>query len=208
MINSNAYNYINVLTKAADASWTRNEIITNNLANVDTPGYKRKDVSFQNYLLQELTSGDSTSLRTRVNDVEVENLNATVYTDFSELSYRLDGNNVDIDTENAVLPIYSKKNALAGYENTQQYYNTLQTFQAYDLLSDEAYTHALLQKSLSHELEGQQFFYLQEVFSPSGGSQLQFPILMAEYPFRCKEDIENYLEKNGFDSKNWKQSST
>ena len=52
MINSNAYNYINVLTKAADASWTRNEIITNNLANVDTPGYKRKDVSFQNYLLR------------------------------------------------------------------------------------------------------------------------------------------------------------
>lgn len=100
MINSNAYNYINVLTKAADASWTRNEMITNNLANVDTPGYKRKDVSFQNYLLQELTSGDSTSLRTRVNDVEVGNLNATVYTDFTELSYRLDGNNVDIDTEN------------------------------------------------------------------------------------------------------------
>lgn len=100
MINSNAYNYINVLTKAADASWTRNEIITNNLANVDTPGYKRKDVSFQNYLLQELTSGDSTSLRTRVNDVEIGNLNATVYTDYSELSYRLDGNNVDIDTEN------------------------------------------------------------------------------------------------------------
>ena len=86
MINSNAYNYINVLTKAADASWTRNEIITNNLANVDTPGYKRKDVSFQNYLLQELTSGDSTSLRTRVNDVEVGNLNATVYTDYSELT--------------------------------------------------------------------------------------------------------------------------
>ena len=103
MINSNAYNYINVLTKAADASWTRNEIITNNLANVDTPGYKRKDVSFQNYLLQELTSGDSTSLRTRVNDVELGNLNATVYTDFTELSYRLDGNNVDIDTENVEL---------------------------------------------------------------------------------------------------------
>lgn len=103
MINSNAYNYINVLSKAADASWTRNEILTNNLANVDTPGYKRKDVSFQNYLLQELTSGDSTSLRTRINDVEVGNLDATVYTDFNELSYRLDGNNVDVDTENVEL---------------------------------------------------------------------------------------------------------
>ena len=103
MINSNAYNYINVLSKAADASWTRNEIITNNLANVDTPGYKRKDVSFQNYLLEELTSGDSTSLRTRINDVEVGNINATVYTDYTELSYRLDGNNVDVDTENVEL---------------------------------------------------------------------------------------------------------
>lgn len=100
MINSNAYNYINVLTKAADYSWTRNEIISNNLANNDTPGYKRKDVSFESYLMQELTSGDSTSLRKRINDVDVSNLTSTVYTDYSELSYRLDGNNVDIDTEN------------------------------------------------------------------------------------------------------------
>lgn len=100
MINSNAYNYIDVLTKAADYSWTRNEIISNNLANVDTPGYKRKDVSFESYLMQELTSGDSTSLRQRINDVDISNLTSTVYTDYSELSYRLDGNNVDIDTEN------------------------------------------------------------------------------------------------------------
>ena len=52
MINTNIYNYINVLNKAADAANTRNEIITNNLANVDTPNYKRKDVSFENYLEQ------------------------------------------------------------------------------------------------------------------------------------------------------------
>ena len=103
MIGSNAYNYINVLTKAADASWTRNEILTNNLANVDTPGYKRKDVTFQSYLMQELASGDSTSLRTRINDADVSNINATVYTDLSTLTYRLDGNNVDVDTENVEL---------------------------------------------------------------------------------------------------------
>ena len=113
MINSNAYNYINVLIKAADASWTRNEIISNNIANNDTPGYKRKDVNFQSYLLQELTSGDSTSLRTRINEVDQANLNATIYTDFSELSYRLDGNNVDIDTENVELA------------SNQLYYNTI-----------------------------------------------------------------------------------
>ena len=39
MVLSNAYNYINVLDKAADASWTRNDVLANNIANEDTPGY-------------------------------------------------------------------------------------------------------------------------------------------------------------------------
>ena len=50
MIGSNAYSYINVLDKAADASWIRNEVIANNLANISTPNYKRKDVNFEHYL--------------------------------------------------------------------------------------------------------------------------------------------------------------
>lgn len=36
MINSNAFSYINVLDRAADASWTRETVIGNNIANVDT----------------------------------------------------------------------------------------------------------------------------------------------------------------------------
>ena len=44
MIQSNAYDYVNILYKAADASWTRENLIANNLANVDTPGYKRQDL--------------------------------------------------------------------------------------------------------------------------------------------------------------------
>ena len=44
MFQSNVFNYVNVLDKAADASWLRNDAIGNNLANVDTPGYKRQDV--------------------------------------------------------------------------------------------------------------------------------------------------------------------
>ena len=38
MINSNIYDYVNVLDKAADASWMRQEAISNNIANVNTPG--------------------------------------------------------------------------------------------------------------------------------------------------------------------------
>jgi len=54
MIQSNAFNYANVLDKAADASWLRNELISNNIANVGTPNYKRKDIQFQTYLMREI----------------------------------------------------------------------------------------------------------------------------------------------------------
>lgn len=101
MIGSNAFNYINVLNKAANASWKRNEVISNNIANVDTPGYKRKDVQFEAYLRSSLI-GDN-SLDTRVANADLKSLNASIYTDNSNLSYRLDGNNVDIDTETANL---------------------------------------------------------------------------------------------------------
>ncbi|WFR54986.1 flagellar basal body rod protein FlgB [Anaerocolumna sp. AGMB13025] len=100
MIGSNAFNYINILDKAADASWTRNELITNNIANVSTPNYKRKDIEFQTYLAREL-QGKGT-LNQKVANADLNSLEASVYTDHSNLSYRLDGNNVDIDTESAM----------------------------------------------------------------------------------------------------------
>lgn len=104
MIGSNVYNYINVLSKAADASYVRNEVISNNLANVSTPGFKRSDINFEAYLKQELADGTSfKSMDKAVAGVELDKLKAQVYVDQKELSYRLDGNNVDIDTEEANL---------------------------------------------------------------------------------------------------------
>ena len=103
MINSQIYNYINVLDKAADASWVRNEVIANNIANADTPNYKRKDITFESYLANELAGANSASLGHAVANVELDSLTATAYTDYGNLSYRLDGNNVDIDTENVEL---------------------------------------------------------------------------------------------------------
>lgn len=49
MITTNAFDYINVLDKAADASWLRETAIMNNLANTDTPGYKRQEVDLSLY---------------------------------------------------------------------------------------------------------------------------------------------------------------
>ena len=103
MIHSNAFSYINVLDRAADASWIRESAIANNVANVDTPGYKRQDVEFQDILERELKSSKYSSLQNAVNNVSLDNLESRVYTDYESYSYRLDGNNVDIDTEEAEL---------------------------------------------------------------------------------------------------------
>lgn len=103
MITSGIYNYVNILDKAADAANARNEIISNNIANVDTPNYKRKDLNFEAILQAEL--GGERSLQKAVNraNQDLSVLEPMVYTDNSSLSYRLDGNNVDIATEQAYL---------------------------------------------------------------------------------------------------------
>lgn len=101
MVSTGAFNYINVLEKACDAGWMRNAAISNNIANVDTPGYRRKDVTFESYL-QNAVSGGS-SLDDEVAGIDLEMLTGNTYTDYASASYRLDGNNVDIDTENVEL---------------------------------------------------------------------------------------------------------
>lgn len=103
MIQSNVYDYINVLDKSADAASLRNEIIGNNIANVDTPGYKRQDVSFEQDLQRALKNSRYESLDNKISSVKLSRINGTVYTDSANYSYRMDGNNVDIENENVEL---------------------------------------------------------------------------------------------------------
>lgn len=104
MITSGVFDYVNVLSSAADGAWARNNAIANNIANIDTPNYKRQDVSFQWELQQALRNNKYTTLDQKVSDVNQNNrlshFSPRTYTDHAGYSYRLDGNNVDIDTEN------------------------------------------------------------------------------------------------------------
>ena len=104
-MSSGMFGYVNVLKAAADASWTREEVLTNNIANVDTPNYKRQDVDFTTYLNSALsrTNGGSSSLTNRVNNINYNDVAIRTYIDNSTLSYRTDGNNVDLSTENVEL---------------------------------------------------------------------------------------------------------
>lgn len=103
MIKTNAFDYINLLDKAADASWLRNEAIANNIANQDTPGYKRQDVTFESELNRALNYNGYTSMDEKVKELRSDQVQPRTYTDYSGYSYRLDGNNVDPDTEQAML---------------------------------------------------------------------------------------------------------
>ena len=103
MLNTNAFDYINVLDKAADASWMRNEVIANNIANATIPGYKREDVAFESALRKALGYDGSESMDEKVRKASRTSLNPMPYIDNAGLSYRLDGNNVDIENENVMM---------------------------------------------------------------------------------------------------------
>ena len=103
MFSSNVFDYISVLDKAADASWMRHVALSNNVSNATTPGYKRQDVAFESELRKALGSCKHESMDAKVARVKNVSVRPVAYTDYSTLSYRLDGNNVDMDTEGAYL---------------------------------------------------------------------------------------------------------
>jgi len=88
-------NDFKILEKALDAAWLRNEVISQNIANIDTPGYKRKTVVFEDYLNDAIDKVDSIDIR--------------VTQDNKNLSMRQDGNNVDIESEMASMAANSIK---------------------------------------------------------------------------------------------------
>jgi flagellar basal-body rod protein FlgB len=69
----------------------RQSALAGNLANVDTPGYVRKDVDFHGALQAALSAGDKPSETT---------FSAT---DDAAAAVRADGNSVDVDAENSAL---------------------------------------------------------------------------------------------------------
>lgn len=99
MFSSDIYNYVNVMDKAADATWLRQTAISNNIANQSTPGYKRQDVDFEGTLERELNQSKYVSLDSKVKNLHLNHLDVETYTDSAQYAYRLDGNNVDPDQE-------------------------------------------------------------------------------------------------------------
>ncbi len=85
---------IDIMNKVLDATMLRYSVISDNISNVDTPGYKRKDVAFENLLAQEID-------KKGIENINMNQIDPKVYIDKQNYSYRMDGNNIDIDVEMA-----------------------------------------------------------------------------------------------------------
>jgi flagellar basal-body rod protein FlgB len=80
-----------LLKKSLDAAALRSRVIANNIANVNTKGFKRSEVVFEEKLQKEMEKHGSS-------EEAIETIQPEIVQDKST-SMRLDGNNVDIDNE-------------------------------------------------------------------------------------------------------------
>jgi flagellar basal-body rod protein FlgB len=98
----------NLMQKTLDATWQRIVTISDNVSNIDTPGYKAKRMEFENILRNKINGVEkplhSDRLRQKVfprkfgEENTLDSVNPVIYTDPST-QMRVDGNNVDIDHE-------------------------------------------------------------------------------------------------------------
>ena len=109
------FSSLDVSASGLTAQRMRMDLISQNIANIDTPGYKRKKVEFGDLLNEKLSSSSSLS-RTHSRHMDARNNQVngvTISADTSTFNMRTDENNVNIDTEMSEL----SKNSI--------YYNVL-----------------------------------------------------------------------------------
>ena len=117
IMNSSNFNY---LGRGLAAANLRQEVISNNIANVNTPNFKKSDVVFEELLAKEIGMDDSGRLplvRTHDRHLPVGMIGgakASIQED-DTTTMRVDNNNVDIDIE------------LASLAKNQLYYNAMAT---------------------------------------------------------------------------------
>lgn len=93
-----------------------------------------------------------------------------------------------------VLPGYSAEGARQGRIATENILAALRELHPERLEESDAYLCRLLKRYLESSLDLSGFSYYSEPLSPSSGMQSQLPILLAEYTFRSRQDVEDYLK--------------
>ena len=108
---------IDLLGKSLDIRSKRHSIIASNIANAETPGYKAKDISFEDELKKAIVmeSGDMRKTNPRHMSGAGNISSVTVKSVDAEGALRNDGNNVSVDEEMSKLA----QNSI-GYDTASQ----------------------------------------------------------------------------------------
>ena len=103
MLNTRMYN---LLIGALDGSALKQAVISNNIANVNTPGYKKSVVNFQD-VLEDILDPKKEMITTRaghlVKEEAASEAQVIKIAHVTNTNLRNDGNNVDVDLELAEL---------------------------------------------------------------------------------------------------------
>lgn len=92
-----------------------------------------------------------------------------------------------------VLPLYRSGQQEDSKERCADLLKQLDRIDPDRLSPQNAHTYRLLRRSLENDLALAQFPYYNDPLSPSSGMQSQLPVLLAEYTFRTKRDVTDYL---------------
>ena len=87
-----------IMQRALDGAWRRHEVLANNVANAETPGYKRLDLGFRS-ALAEATSKGPTLLTTSPRHISPSRPSQEFRLGQDLSAITPDGNSVDIDRE-------------------------------------------------------------------------------------------------------------
>jgi len=87
----------------------------------------------------------------------------------------------------------SVKDAVSPDENALARYEQLLQYETAGLSEEEHLTYLSLEHYLDQTLQDDFSPYLSELLGPTTGYQAQLPIVLAEYRFESKQDVEHYL---------------
>ena len=104
-------NNFKVLETGVMLTWMQQKLSTQNIANIETPGYKSKNLTFDGVLSSVQNNG--------ADNPEISKVNASIVTSDAE-SKQPDGNNVDLEKESVSLyKAYAQYSVLLNQINTE-----------------------------------------------------------------------------------------
>lgn len=117
-----------------------------------------------------------------------------VQSDSLSMNYSLaDPESYGIKKQKTTLGEYSVNHMTKDLSSSENYLGRLHTFR-YELLTpDQKLTYEIVKNYLEQDLKFGDFIYYNECLGPTTGIQAQLPILLAEYSFYSKSDIEEYI---------------